>query len=499
MKKITLILFLTTAIARFSFAQQLDSLPRYLEIAAQNNPSVKAAFHTYEAALQKIPQMGAYEDPKLDMGFFLEPMELVDGRQIAQFQLMQMFPWFGTKKAAQTEAQHMAQMSFESFRETRDNLFLEVYIKWYNLCSLQQKLLNNQENIKLLQQLENLAVRKFSTGGNGGGQMGKSQGQMEMTAPVPAPASSGGMSGMNMGANPTAQSKSPSGDLGVMSGSSSGMSEVLRIQLEIVELESNIESILSEITAAKAGFNALLNRPAETEIIIPNEFSQIPFLLDVTSVSQKITEQNPMLGMIREETLAYEAKLEMEKKMGYPMFGIGLQYMLLGKTKTMESNDTGMNTGTEHSGMDTGMNNPVTTGSSMKSMNGKDMLMPMVSISIPIYRNKYKAAQRESRLLRQAGEERFAGTFNNLQTELYQYKHQLDDAARKITLYKKQSDLARTTYELVVQEFASGKSELGDAIQVQRQLLDYRLKESEATANYNIMVANIQKLTTELQ
>jgi outer membrane protein TolC len=131
----------------------------------------------------------------------------------------------------------------------------------------------------------------------------------------------------------------------------------------------------------------------------------------------------------------------------------------------------------------------------MKSMNGKDMLMPMVSISIPIYRNKYKAAQRESRLLQQASEERYAGTFNSLQTELYQYKHQLEDAARKIALYKKQSDLARTTYELVVQEFASGKSELGDVIQVQRQLLDYRLKESDAIADYNIMVANIQKLT----
>ncbi|GHT04013.1 transporter [Bacteroidia bacterium] len=477
-------------------------MPRYLEIAAQNNPSVKAAFHTYEAALQKIPQMGAYEDPQLDMGFFLEPMELVDGRQIAQFQLMQMFPWFGTKKAAQTEAQHMAQMSFESFRETRDNLFLEVYIKWYNLCSLQKKLLNNQENIKLLQQLESLAVRKFASGGNGGGQMGKSQvqGQMEIISPT----SSGGMSGMNM----TAPSKSSSGDSKVnmsggmgsgMSGGSSGMSEVLRIQLEIAELESNIESIFSEITAAKAGFNALLNRSAETEIVIPNEFSQIPFLLDVTSVSQKITEQNPMLGMIREETLAYEAKLEMEKKMGYPMFGIGLQYMLLGKTKTMESNDPGMNTGTEHSGMDTGMNNPATTGSSMKSMNGKDMLMPMVSISIPIYRNKYKAAQKENKFLLLANQEKHTDTFNRLQADLFQFKHQLDDASRKIALYQKQAEIARITSGLVTQEFISGKSDLSSVLQVHRQLLDYQLKEAEAIAAYNTMVANIQKIMSSYE
>jgi outer membrane protein TolC len=100
-------------------------------------------------------------------------------------------------------------------------------------------------------------------------------------------------------------------------------------------------------------------------------------------------------------------------------------------------------------------------------------------------------------LLRQASEEKYAATLNNLQAELYRYKHQLEDAARKIALYKKQAALAETTYELTVQSFASGKGELGDVLQVQRQLLDYRLKTAEAIATYNTMVANIQKLTTE--
>jgi outer membrane protein TolC len=478
------------------YAQQPDSLSRYLEIAAENNPSVKATFHTYEAALQKIPQMGAYEDPQLEMGFFLKPMDLVDGRQIAQFQLMQMFPWFGTKKAAQTEAQHMAKMAFEEFREARDNLFLEVYTQWYDLGSLQQKLINNEENKKLLQQLESLALRKFSSGGNTGGQPGNTirEAQTGSSSGNPA-AGAASMSGMRMGAaaNAPAQPSGNSGEMGGMNmsggNSSGGMAEVLRIQLEIAELESNIESILSEINAAKARFNALLNRSPENEVTAPGELLQIPFLLDVTSVSQQMTEQNPMLGMVREEILAHEARLEMEKKMSYPMFGIGLQYMLIGKTKTAESIDPGMGGG---------MNNPVTPTGTMKSMNGKDMLMPMVSISIPIYRNKYKAAQRESRLLRQASEEKYTGTLNNLQSELYRYKHQLEDAARKIALYKKQSKLAQTTYDLSVQAFASGKGELSDALQVQRQLLDYQLKTAESIAAYNTMVANIQKLTTKL-
>jgi outer membrane protein TolC len=407
---------------------------------------------------------------------------------------MQMFPWFGTKKAARTEAQHMAKMAFEQFRETRDNLYLEIYTQWYALCGLQQKRLNSEENKKLLQQLETLALQKFSTGGIPSGQKAKNQGT-RATGSEQSPANAS-MSGMSMGGSSPSVSKAISGNSGGMEsmgmGSSSpGMSEVLRIQLEIIELESNIESILSEIVAEKARFNALLNRPAESEVGLPDQFSQIPFLLNVEAVLQKMKNQNPMLGMVQEETLAYEAKLEMDKKMGYPMFGVGFQYMLIGKTP--ETNIPG--TGTEMEEM-TDMDNS-TNNSSMKSMNGKDMWMPMISISIPIYRNKYKAVQKESKLLRQAGEEKYTDTFNRLQAELYRYKHQLDDAARKIALYQKQSEIARTTYDLIVQEFASGKSDLSDAIQIQRQLLDYQLKESESIANFNTMVANIQKLTTD--
>jgi outer membrane protein TolC len=201
---------------------------------------------------------------------------------------------------------------------------------------------------------------------------------------------------------------------------------------------------------------------------------------------QLIAGQNPVLEMLREESLAYEAKMEMVRKMGYPMFGIGLQYMLIGKTP--ESNP-GMTT-MENPGA---MNNPGT----MNTMNGKDMIMPMVSVSIPVFRGKYKAARRETRLQQQATQARYNDAQNRLEAELYRSKHLLDDAARNIALYQKQAELARTTYGLVVQEFVSNKSDLSSVIQVQRQLLDYGLKESDAIADYNTMVANIQKLISK--
>jgi outer membrane protein TolC len=435
--------------------------------------------------------MGAYEDPQLEMGFFLEPMDIVGGREIAQFHLMQMFPWFGPKKAARTEAQHMANMAFEAFREAKDNLYLEVYTQWYALCNGQQKLINQEESKQLLQELETLALRKFATG-NSQQSTANREPPTVNRSPLTVNRS---MGGMNMGANSTSPANSPSGDLGLGAGgmnmgntSASGMSEVLRIQLEIMELESNSESVRSEIKAGKVRFNALLNRPADSEVVLPTTISQLEWLLDVATVVSAIQAKNPMLGMLQQESEAYEAQAEMNKKMGYPMFGIGLQYMLIGKSPASKTNGS-MNA----------MDNMESNASAMTGMNGKDMIMPMLSVSIPVYRHKYKAAIKESKLLRRAGEEKWSDAFNRLQADLFQFKHQLDDASRKIALYRKQAELARTTYDLVVREFTTGKSDLSAVIQIQRQLLDYQLKEAEAIAGYNTMAVNIQKIMSSYE
>ena len=477
---ITAILFITMYHSAFA---QTDSLPRYLKIAAENNPGVKAGFLTYRAALQKVPQAGALQDPQLDLGFFLQPMEITDGKQVADVKLMQMFPWFGTRKAARTEALHMAKMAFEQFRETRDKLFLDVYTRWFTLCRLHQQLNNNRKNKKLLTHLEELALQKFTAPipAPEGGRRSNNRSESESAA---TPALSGGAMNMNASAVSPSPPMSQMSSMSQMSqGNTSGMSEVLQIRLETAETDNNMENILSEIQAEKAKFNALLNRSAESNIQIPDSLKQIPFILDIAAAKTLINTRNPMLNMFNEEELAYRAKAEMDRKMSYPMFGIGLQYMLVNKKPAGAAVDDGMG----------GMSN---TGG-MNSMNGRDMIMPMVSVSIPVYRSKYRAQQRENAFLQQASREKYADTQNMLEAELYRTKHQLDNAARRIALYRKQTELAQTAFNLMIQEFASGKTGLSDVIQVQRQLLDYELKTAEAVADYNTMVANIQKLMSD--
>ena len=398
---------------------QTDSLAHYLKVAAENNPGLKADFLAYKASLERLPQAGALPDLQLDMGFYVQPMDVIDGSQVADFTLMQMFPWFGTKKAARSEAEHQSNVVFEQFRESRDNLFLEVYTQWFVLSSLKQKLNNIDEHHKYLKQLEELAILKYSS-------------------------SSAEASGTN------------------------NMSSTLRIRLESVELDNSRETVLSEIESEKAKFNSLLNRPAQSMVHIPDTIIQNPFALNVVSAMDDISANSPLLGMIKEESKSFMAKYNADKKMSMPMIGVGLQYSLINKR--------------------------MPSAIPVSDMNGMDMIMPMVSLSIPIYRNKYKAQQRESKLMREANEQRYSQTYNTIQAELIGINQQLGDASRTILLLEKQTELANTTYNLVIQEYATGKSDLADAIQVQRQLLDYKLRKSDAIALYNTMVASAQRL-----
>ena len=117
---------------------QPDSLLQYLVISAKNNPTVQQKFYEYKAALQKVPQVGALQDPELNVGVFIQPMELVDGKQNADIKLMQMFPWFGTLKAAKDEMSLMAKAKFESFRDAKLQVFFDVKRSWNELQKVQQ-------------------------------------------------------------------------------------------------------------------------------------------------------------------------------------------------------------------------------------------------------------------------------------------------------------------------------------------------------------------------
>ena len=172
-----------------------------------------------------------------------------------------------------------------------------------------------------------------------------------------------------------------------------------------------------------------------------------------------------MLGMLQLEQQSLEARKQMVTKMGYPMIGLGLNYSLINK-------------------------NPMSTS----EMNGKDMIMPMITATIPIYRKKYKAMRAETDFLKSANTQSYKATANSLQTEYYQAIQLYQDAQRRVKLYGNQFQLASKSLEIMFKSFASSGTSLTDILRVRQQMFDYEYKQIEAMADINTSIAWLKRL-----
>lgn len=467
------ILFLLLALGSWviGFSQEkTDSLFNYLEIAAKNNPTVLQRYAEYEAALQKVPQVGSLPDPEASLGVFLKPMELVGGNQLADIQLMQMFPWFGVLKNAKDEMSLMAKAKYETFRDAKLQIFYDVQRTWYELNKIKQNIRVSEKNIDLLRTIERLAVVRFKAGPSGSG----SAPSGPTTTPASGKSSSSGSSGMNsMGGgsgsaagSALSQAASPMGgsSMGSSSGGS-GLSDVYRIQIEIGDLQNNINLLNNQLITISAQFNSYLNRPQTTTVSVSDTIKSENFEPLLLAIPDSILKNNPMLGMLQFEQQSLEARKQMVTKMSYPMVGVGLNYSLINKSEMSTS-----------------------------PMNGKDMIMPEVKVTLPIYRKKYKAMRDEVDFLKTANTQNYKASANSLQTEYYQALQLYQDAQRRTKLYADQYQLASKSLDIMFKSFASSGSSLTDILRVRQQTLDYEYRQIEAVADYNTSVAWLKRL-----
>ncbi|NEW85593.1 MAG: TolC family protein, partial [Mariniphaga sp.] len=445
-----------------------DSLSVYLGIAAKNNPTVLQRYYEYEAALQKVPQVGSLPDPDLSLGVFLSPMELLAGNQVADIRLMQMFPWFGVLKNAKDEMSLMAKAKFELFRDAKLQVFYDVQRTWYELHKVKQNIRISEKNIELLRTIERLAIVRFKAVPAGNSATPPAS---RTVSPSSSQSSSSGSSGMNtMGGNTgnagsnQSGSPMPGSPMGSSSGSS-GLTDVYTIQIEIGDLRNNIELLKSQLNTITAQFNSFLNRSPGFEVAVSDTLVAVDFQPSWSVLTDSSLIKNPMLGMLQFEQQSLEARKQMVTRMSYPMVGLGLNYSLINKSEMSTS-----------------------------PMNGKDMIMPMVTVTLPIYRKKYKAMQAEADFLKSANAQNYKATVNSLQTEYYQAMQLYQDAQRRVKLYADQYQLASKSLDIMFKSFASSGVNLTDILRVRQQTLNYEYRQIEAVADYNTAIAWLKKL-----
>lgn len=476
MKKILAYMIVLLGVLPLAQAQTLEE---YLLTAGENNPALKARYAEYEAALQKVPQVGSLPDPQASFNFFLGPMERYMGNQVGEVSVMQMFPWFGSLGAAKDEANYMAQMRFAAFIEAKINLYHDVRTAWYNLYLIDEESELMEKELQIMQTLERLALARYKSAPAGGATSSPAPTRSTTSGSTGSStgSSSSGMAGM--GGASTGSSAGRSNQRSASMGSGSGMSamgtsgggtsmvDVILIRLQVRELENRIYLQKSSRKPLVVALNNLLNRdpglavePADT--LLP---AALPASLSL--IQDSIRLNHPMLKMYEWDEKAREAQLKMARLMGRPMIGVGLNYMIF---------------------------QPRTDDATQMSMGGENMVMPMLTVTLPIYRKKYNAAKKEAEFARKAAIYQREAAELQLFTELESLLYEYQSSESRIELLKDQITLTEQALRLLTTNYSVTGSGIEEIIRQRQAIFGYRQQLVQAITNQNITVSAINRM-----
>ena len=252
------------------------TLNQLLDLALQNNPAVKSSFYKWKSSLEKTGYAGAFPDPTVMYGYFIENVETRVGPQNQKFSLQQKIPWFGTLGSQKNAAFEMSQMSLKNFQSQSLQLIYQVKTAYYDLYYLEREIEITQENIDLLMFWESIVRKKYQ---------------------------------VNLVQHP----------------------DVIKAQVELGELENKLLSLQDKRHPYKAKLLALVNLDSLENLEIPDSLEFQEDAVDNKILIPKILENNPNLTAVKHLIASEQASVEVAQKSTMPSFTLGIDYIETGE------------------------------------------------------------------------------------------------------------------------------------------------------------------------
>ncbi|MHC4638072.1 MAG: TolC family protein, partial [Planctomycetota bacterium] len=231
-------------------------------------------------------------------------------------------------------------------------------------------------------------------------------------------------------------------------------------------LEDRYRTLLDLQQPIVARLNSALNRPVEAEIPPPTEIQFEEIGISDKELLAKLITENPELKALDFEITQNKKSIELAKKDYYPDFTLGLGII-----------DT----------------DDAVTGSPRD--NGKDPVIAMVSVNIPLWQGKYAAGVREARSRYYAAKGQRKEKTNSLSSQLKMVLYRFRDAERKIDLYRDALlPKAKESLKVTESDFRSATGSFTDLIDAQRILLEFALSYERALTDRSQSLAKLEML-----
>jgi outer membrane protein TolC len=238
--------------------------------------------------------------------------------------------------------------------------------------------------------------------------------------------------------------------------------DVLRLQMRQNELQQLKEILQQQYLAEQTNINNLLNRANNVEVTIIDEL-MIPS--EDFEINTKSLELHPEL--IKFDKL-YESVAQSEllnQKESNPMFGFGIDYINVDKRPNMSFSD-----------------------------NGKDIIMPMVSVSIPIFNKKYKSISKQNELEQQEINSQKEERLNRLETLLDKAINNRKSATISYKTQTKNFKQAKDAEQILIKSYETGTIDFNDVLDIQELQLKFQMNQIESIKSYYIQSTIINYL-----
>ncbi|WP_171017341.1 TolC family protein [Maribacter sp. ACAM166] len=228
--------------------------------------------------------------------------------------------------------------------------------------------------------------------------------------------------------------------------------DVLKLQIRQNELQQQKEVLEQEYLAEQTAFNTLRNQKKSLAV---NVVSELLLPIEDPSYSENGLQLNPEL--LKYDRL-YESIKQSEllnQKESAPDIGFGLDYVPVSERPEMNFSD-----------------------------NGKDIVMPMVSLSIPIFNNRYKSISKQNEFRQLEIQSEKNGRLNILETVFARAISQLNQARIKFNTQAKNLKQARDAEEILIKNYETGTIDFNDVLDIQELQLKFQTNQIESIKTY---------------
>lgn len=244
------------------------------------------------------------------------------------------------------------------------------------------------------------------------------------------------------------------------------MVDVLRVEIILKDSRTNLKVLSQRERALLAAFNKIQNRNEQEKVVVADSLwiNDLP----INYRKDSLLSNHPLLQELDAKMEASGYSELAAHKQGLPKIGLGLEYMIMDKNSGMAVSD-----------------------------NMKSVLMPMASVTIPIFRGKYKALVKEAQLLQENYSLQKDELVNSLKSGYEMIWFEISQQQELISLYDQQVKEVEQTLRLLFTAYGNSGKAFEEVLRMQQELLKYRKMKASAMASYHSAIAKLEYITSK--